>query len=1548
MKKILILSILALGLFLPTVSHANIAVPWTATSTDKGYIQPTPVNGNNPFLKILSISTSTFQNGINLVTGCFSVGGTCIGSSGGTPGGASSTIQYNKNGVFGGLSSFITDGTNAIITGLFTALGSIQTTTIQATSTATSTIANLNTALYVPTDFATNGCAGNPSDTDFGVCVNALYAKLVTQGAYGGQIIVPAIKVTQAQWTTPINFSGPTIVSFDGIQGAQIAYGGTGTSTIFNMANPTGHLVSNDYGIVYMGSASLIAAGNTNTNTTTGIGFGGSNGAVGVDFHDNSINGFGRDIETGANAYMLSFHNNAISGGNGGNINGNLFFVDKSSNSGERLVVDGNAFTDPGNLIATSSVYIQNAGNASAFFTNNSFDDAGIYVGSSDGTVELSGNHFENSDGANYPSYYPVENPSSDRSTEIIFNDNEIANDFSGNNSFHTIIQHGAQLYASGNHLDNYGGGTVNTFSDHSNDNGLESEIICQTQVQAGGLTNIVGGNGNVAYSLATGATCVMDNANSYPIGMNANSNNVNDIFSGTTNVATFDHNGNWVIGVAAVPSLITIQNNLLVAASSTVTTVLNVGGLARLNGGASTTAETDTGNLWLTNLGTPAGAFLAVDPNGLVITTTTPSGGSAITLSGAVTGSGTTAITTAFGSESAGVLGTSVTGIPTSLATSTLYGAASTGGYVLQWSNVTNGLVLAATSTGSGSGIVGTGIAGQTAYYAANGTALTATSTLTIGTTTADSTGAIGNVGIGTTSPSQLLSVQGNGYLIGGLGVGTIDTSAGTLITTGNGNIGGSLSVGSNFSTYPFSVVKTTVGNQINYFQNLDGAANDAVSLFLDTRASLGDTAVGSQIESIRTNATNSGDNDLEFFTSSGTTLNENLVIKANRDVGVGTTSPYALLSIGGNVVIGASTAGGTLGNLTLPALGTPAGAFLAVSPNGQVITTTTPSGGSGITAITGPTGLTFAGTPTSVGTLASGYSLKKLPSYTVGAAGDDFTTIQAALNQCGTDGGGQIFLTDATYAQGTTGLLWKGSNCAIYGRSASTTITFTGATTGFKTNSAASDFNHDEIHNITISGDGTAGSVGINISDMSHNIYDNIQITDVGQAMVANDTQNFTFYNTISNQDWSALTQFGLNASSTNPVNANTFTNIFIGSTVSNVVAVQINNANGNTFENIRPEPGSLTGTVGLKIFDNTLATNNGVFNNTFSNWYVEANGTGISGATTVNPSAGGLQRNIFSNMTVEANTTDWSLTVPFQAKNSFVNGYDSNFGNPLTSFQGPFGVGTSTEMQSIGTTPWTFFGISPQAGVATNDFTIGSSTGTLLNVNNAGQLQVNNGGQINHVTSGSSIPLQVEADSAGDPISLSVFDNGFANTADLVKINQVNGSDSGPALHILDAGTGPALYVQSGNSGFGTSTPTAEVVSVAASTTAGTTQTGYKGVVFIIAGLENTVTKLFFEIDQWGHQITSGDTPSVSGGTSSVAGNDNNGNITVTGTALTSVVLTFAHAWMAAPDCVTSDNSLTFQSDPTSVSATAMTIGFTAGVTTGTVWYQCRLHQ
>lgn len=143
-----------------------------------------------------------------------------------------------------------------------------------------------------------------------------------------------------------------------------------------------------------------------------------------------------------------------------------------------------------------------------------------------------------------------------------------------------------------------------------------------------------------------------------------------------------------------------------------------------------------------------------------------------------------------------------------------------------------------------------------------------------------------------------------------------------------------------------------------------------------------------------------------------------------------------------------------------------------------------------------------------------------------------------------------------------------------------------------------------------------------------------------------------------------------------------------------------------------------------------------------------------------------------------------------------------------------------------------------------------------------------------------------------------------------------------------------------------GIGTTTPQAPLTVVAASSTVATGP--YKGLVSIIAGLENTTVVLFQEIDQWGHVITSGDAPSVSGGTSTVSGNDNNGTVTVTGTLLTSITLTFAHAWVTSPDCTMSDNSTGITADITSISATQVVFGFSAGINSGIVWYGCRGHQ
>jgi|GEM_PF-6325233 len=77
------------------------------------------------------------------------------------------------------------------------------------------------------------------------------------------------------------------------------------------------------------------------------------------------------------------------------------------------------------------------------------------------------------------------------------------------------------------------------------------------------------------------------------------------------------------------------------------------------------------------------------------------------------------------------------------------------------------------------------------------------------------------GRVGINTVSPSQALTVNGNTYITGGLGVGVANTSAGTLQTSGDATIGGDLYLtgeafvsGTATSTFAGPVSVTTTEN--------------------------------------------------------------------------------------------------------------------------------------------------------------------------------------------------------------------------------------------------------------------------------------------------------------------------------------------------------------------------------------------------------------------------------------------------------------------------------------------------------------------------------------------------------------------------------------------------------------------------------------------------------------------------------------------------------------------------------------------------------------
>lgn len=312
--------------------------------------------------------------------------------------------------------------------------------------------------------------------------------------------------------------------------------------------------------------------------------------------------------------------------------------------------------------------------------------------------------------------------------------------------------------------------------------------------------------------------------------------------------------------------------------------------------------------------------------------------------------------------------------------------------------------------------------------------------------------------------------------------------------------------------------------------------------------------------------------------------------------------------------------------------------------------------------------------------------------------------------------------------------------------------------------------------------------------------------------------------------------------------------------------------------------------------------------------------------------------------------------------------------------------FSVGSSSPFATVSI----FTGGDYASHAASTLFAIGSSTAgtatsTLVLVNSAGQvgigttsptnqLEVSGTGYIHSKTASVFPILQVVNDNSNasqDTIFAQDFTN-FAYAGNVLHAKINNSSDTGRGLFVENAGTGtttqllntgtgksfeiddqandtsPFIIDAAGLVGIGTTSPIAALVSVAASTTAGTTANGYSGTVAIIAGFENTVVKLFQVIDQWGHRITGGDVPVLTScGTSPSfvgAANDNAMTIQVGSVAATGCTATFAHAWPAAPTCTLSNRSMSVVNALTyTVSTTAIVLSQT-GLTSAIIDIQC----
>lgn len=617
------------------------------------------------------------------------------------------------------------------------------------------------------------------------------------------------------------------------------------------------------------------------------------------------------------------------------------------------------------------------------------------------------------------------------------------------------------------------------------------------------------------------------------------------------------------------------------------------------------------------------------------------------------------------------------------------------------------------------------------------------------------------GNIGVASSTPYGLLSVNANA--IGTAPEFVVGSSTGTNLVVANS---GFVGVGTSSPAAQFDSEANSNSNMIlGVFRNYN-AGTSAVTTFNVTNDA--GSQFGLQIYSSTNNLTqpsyggsitlggyarlraSTAASGLIVGTGGGTPVvfitNDTEVgrFTSGGNLGIGTSSPYAQLSIGGgNLVVGAATAGGSIGDLFLPKLGVAAGSFLAVDPTGKVIATTTPSGSGSGTVGTGllgqlpyyaANGTTLTATSSiflaATGAVSNlnGDVFSEQASYVVSTTTQDgnFTSLQSAINALPSTGG-LIDVRCGVYTLAATTSI-KVANTVIQGEGNCTQFNFDGSVVYTAITPATDNLTGIQLKNFYIhQTNATFQGIGIDASNTPLITVNGIKIDQTATTTRIKDTKNESFY-----QRWENLDLRNNNSC------------IDIGGLP----------VNDNLFENIRCGP--IAGGKGFGLFM-TSSSVNGAQDNTFTNFDVEPIGA-ATGITAIY--ADNAVDDLFINPYVEGNATGWKLTANSQRVN----------------FQGGEFLSNTTYTNAGSNNQW--LGVDKE-GVA---FQLIQASSTIADVsgNDASTPSLSFIGNTNFAKTSNAIKIA------------------FANSTDSGVPLLINNPGTGTTTQLVDTGTGNAFEV------------------------------------------------------------------------------------------------------------------------------------------------------